>query len=40
MIAAGREDVDVRCLGTGRPFAIEVSEAAGAAGGGGAGRSQ
>ncbi|CAG9136087.1 unnamed protein product [Plutella xylostella] len=25
-IAAGREDVDVRCLGTGRPFAIEVSD--------------
>lgn len=24
LIAAGREDVDVRCLGQGRPFAIEV----------------
>ncbi|XP_026483391.2 tRNA pseudouridine synthase Pus10 [Vanessa tameamea] len=25
-IAAGREDVDVRCLGDGRPFAIEISD--------------
>ncbi|XP_038220002.1 putative tRNA pseudouridine synthase Pus10 [Zerene cesonia] len=25
-IAAGREDVDVRCLGEGRPFAIEISD--------------
>lgn len=23
-MSAGREDVDVRCLGDGRPFAIEV----------------
>ncbi|CAK1546549.1 unnamed protein product [Leptosia nina] len=25
-ISAGREDVDVRCLGDGRPFAIEISD--------------
>ncbi|CAH8522186.1 unnamed protein product [Schistosoma turkestanicum] len=25
-ITAGREDVDVRCLGLGRPFAIEISD--------------
>nr|XP_032525529.1 putative tRNA pseudouridine synthase Pus10 isoform X1 [Danaus plexippus plexippus] len=25
-IAAGREDVDVRCLGDGRPFAIEITD--------------
>ncbi|RVE52244.1 hypothetical protein evm_003163 [Chilo suppressalis] len=25
-MAAGREDVDVRCLGDGRPFAIEVTD--------------
>ncbi|XP_050358493.1 tRNA pseudouridine synthase Pus10 [Nymphalis io] len=25
-IAAGREDVDVRCLGDGRPFAVEISD--------------
>lgn len=28
-LSAGREDVDVRCLGEGRPFAIEVSASAG-----------
>ncbi|XP_045770775.1 tRNA pseudouridine synthase Pus10 [Maniola jurtina] len=26
LIAAGREDVDVRCLGEGRPFAIEITD--------------
>ncbi|XP_045538485.1 putative tRNA pseudouridine synthase Pus10 [Papilio machaon] len=26
LIAAGREDVDVRCLGQGRPFAIEITD--------------
>ncbi|VVC99917.1 unnamed protein product [Leptidea sinapis] len=26
LIAAGREDVDVRCLGEGRPFAIELTD--------------
>lgn len=26
IIAAGREDVDVRCLGDGRPFAIEITD--------------
>ncbi|XP_075992834.1 tRNA pseudouridine synthase Pus10-like isoform X4 [Anticarsia gemmatalis] len=25
-MSAGREDVDVRCLGTGRPFALEISD--------------
>lgn len=25
--ASGREDVDVRCLGNGRPFALEISDA-------------
>ncbi|XP_041970385.1 tRNA pseudouridine synthase Pus10 [Aricia agestis] len=25
-VAAGREDVDVRCLGDGRPFAVEVTD--------------
>ncbi|XP_063392372.1 putative tRNA pseudouridine synthase Pus10 [Cydia fagiglandana] len=25
-VSAGREDVDVRCLGEGRPFAIEISD--------------
>lgn len=24
-MSAGREDVDVRCLGAGRPFAVEVA---------------
>ncbi|CAK1592824.1 unnamed protein product [Parnassius mnemosyne] len=26
LVAAGREDVDVRCLGDGRPFAIEITD--------------
>ncbi|XP_052739036.1 tRNA pseudouridine synthase Pus10 isoform X2 [Bicyclus anynana] len=26
LIAAGREDVDVRCLGEGRPFAVEITD--------------
>ncbi|CAH2101625.1 unnamed protein product [Euphydryas editha] len=26
LIAAGREDVDVRCLGDGRPFAVEITD--------------
>lgn len=26
LLSAGREDVDVRCLGNGRPFAIEVDD--------------
>ncbi|CAB3230293.1 unnamed protein product [Arctia plantaginis] len=26
LISAGREDVDVRCLGTGRPFALEIAD--------------
>ncbi|XP_026313896.1 putative tRNA pseudouridine synthase Pus10 [Hyposmocoma kahamanoa] len=26
LISAGREDVDVRCLGEGRPFAIEITD--------------
>lgn len=26
LLSAGREDVDVRCLGNGRPFAVEVSD--------------
>lgn len=26
-MAAGREDIDVRMLGTGRPFIVEISDA-------------